>query len=354
MKKRVLYITCSPSPYRMHYFNILAKDVDLTVWFEQEKERYESRNDKWNTVDREGFTRVNKLSFKSFCRYDFVVICGISTPIEIKAILYCKIKGIPYFLETDGAFIKDKESIVKNKVKTILTKGAEGYFCSGNYTKKTLMYYGANEEKIHLFTFTSLLEKDIISKLPNQQEKEMLRRKYNLSNNSLICVSVGQFIKRKGFDVLLKGAALLPEIRFYIIGDKPTAEYLEYVKSFKINNAHFLDFMEKQDLLSFYKACDFFVFPTREDIWGLVINEAMACGLPIVSSNRSIAALELVRDGVNGFIFNSECVDEMVAKLERIVCDSALRHKMAETNIALSKNNTIEKMVADHLAVFNA
>ena len=55
--------------------------------------------------------------------------------------------------------------------------------------------------------------------------------------------------------------------------------------------------------------------PTREDIWGLVINEALAAGLPVITTNRCGAGLELIKNNENGFLVNVEDIDELYEKI---------------------------------------
>ena len=102
------------------------------------------------------------------------------------------------------------------------------------------------------------------------------------------------------------------------MGGNPTEEYLQMRKMWNLNNVHFLPFMEKNELEAYYQATDIFVLFTREDIWGLVINEAMANGLPVISTDKCIAAMELVKRDINGIIVPSENLEEMtnVSKYE--------------------------------------
>ena len=67
-----------------------------------------------------------------------------------------------------------------------------------------------------------------------------------------------------------------------------------------------MSFMTKKELADWYQAADLFVMPTREDVWGLVVNEAMAYGLPVISSDMCGAASEMVKNGYNGYIFENE------------------------------------------------
>ena len=109
--------------------------------------------------------------------------------------------------------------------------------------------------------------------------------------------------------------------------------------------------MPKEELLSYYKAADLFVLPTREDIWGLVINEAMASGLPVISSNRCIAGLELIEEGVNGFIVPVENPKALHEKIEELLSDDELRVRMAKANVEKMQDNTMENIVKNHLKV---
>ena len=120
-----------------------------------------------------------------------------------------------------------------------------------------------------------------------------------------------------------------------------------------MTNVHFIPFREKEDLVSIYKCADLFVMPTREDIWGLVINEAMANGLPVISSNKCIAAIEMVKEGCNGFIYQCEDVAGLAHKIEFIFSNPLLASKYSEASLETIKNYTIEKMAFDHYNFLN-
>ena len=81
---------------------------------------------------------------------------------------------------------------------------------------------------------------------------------------------------------------------------------------------HFPGFRQIDELPRFYAHAGCFVHPALEEPWGLVINEAMACGLPILSGNNVGAAEELVDEGVNGWTFDAENVDEIARLMGRI------------------------------------
>ena len=82
-----------------------------------------------------------------------------------------------------------------------------------------------------------------------------------------------------------------------------------------LDNVHFIDFKNKDILKEYYYVADVFVLPTREDIWGLVINEALAYGLPVITTDKCMAGLEMIEDGKNGYIIPVNSVKKLAEKL---------------------------------------
>ena len=165
-----------------------------------------------------------------------------------------------------------------------------------------------------------------------------------------IAITVGQFIHRKGFDVLLNAWSKCDkEYELYIIGAAPTKEYLDIKEKLHMENVHFEGFKTKEELKCYYKAADLFVFPTREDIWGLVVNEAMAHGLPVITTDKCVAGLELIKDGENGYIVPVENPDELAMRINELLSDDWLQEKMAKNNLQKIRRYTVEDMAIEHI-----
>lgn len=169
------------------------------------------------------------------------------------------------------------------------------------------------------------------------------------------CVlSVGRFIPSKGFDLLMRAAAQLPpDVGVYIVGGEPPREYVDLREQLDLRNVHFIEFLGENQLRDYYDAADVFVLPTRGDAWGLVINEAMARALPVVTTNQCVAGLEMVVDGVNGFIVPSEDVDSLAHTLKSILSDSDFRSQLASASLERARMYTIETMAGRHLEIFS-
>lgn len=92
-----------------------------------------------------------------------------------------------------------------------------------------------------------------------------------------------------------------------------------------------------------------FVLPTREDIWGLVINEAMAFGLPIVTTDKCGAGIEMVKNNRNGYIIHSDAVEELAAAICQALDYS---EQMVADSLNTAKAYTIENMASEHIKIF--
>lgn len=361
---KVLFLVNIPSPYRIEFFNELGKNCDLTVAFEQKRSK--ERNEKWYIDNFENFKTIFLSSLNLgnkrvlgigiikeiiSSKYDVIVVGGYSTPTGILAILLMKLIKKKFFLNADGGMI-GKDSKLKGILKRNLIGRANYYLSTGKQCNEYLKYYGADEKNIFIYPFTTLKEKEILNRNLTVDEKQKIRNELEIGEKKVI-LSIGQFIYRKGFDVLIKACKDLDEeYGVYIIGGQPTKEYLEIIDKYKIKNIKFIDFKVKEEILKYYMASDIFVFPTREDIWGLVINEAMAYGLPIITTDKCVAGVELIECGKNGYIIPINNSDLISSRVKTLYDNFSLINNMQLNNIKKSKEYTLENMAKVHIKIF--
>jgi len=357
---KILFITNLPSPYRVDFFNELGKHCDLTVIYERHSAS--DRDKKWvnynNGEYKEIYLKNIKIgSDKSFgidlIRYlkkkyfDKVIFCGFSSPAIMIGILYCRLYHIKYYIESDGGLFK-QENYIKKRIKRFFLDNCEGVLTTCNEDIKSFHFLGVDLHKIKKYPFSSVKDEDIVSRILTRDEKKCIRKKLGISEDKVL-ICVGQYIKRKGFDLLIKAANRIPDVGIYLIGGRPTDEYLSLKETSGADNIHFVDFLTKNELMEYYDAGDIFVLPTREDIWGLVINEAMARALPVITTDMCNAGLELISQGENGYIICSDDVDSL-AESVKDAFNSDLE-KMSENSLKKIKGYTIENMVKQHLKI---
>ena len=238
---------------------------------------------------------------------------------------------------------------MKEKFKKHIISGEKLYLSTTATGDNYFLTYGAKKQNIVKYPFTSLYKKDILMAVPTKQDKLEIREKLDVVEERII-LSVGQFIHRKGYDILLNVCKDVDNaVGIYIIGGTPTEEYIKLKQHLKLDNVHFIGFKSKEDIREYYKMADLFVLSTREDTWGLVINEAMAYGLPVITTDRCIAGLELVQDNENGFIVPVGDEKTLAEKINYIMNDSELREKMSQKSLSKVQWYTFENMAKRHI-----
>lgn len=360
---KILYFTNIPVPYRVDFFNEMGKYIDLTVVFEAETAR--QLNSQWFSQNFTNFKSfflkkggINEkaimfgvLKYLKKNAYDIIIVSNYYLPTIILAIEKLQLCKIPFVYSTDGAFIKN-ENWLKKAFKSHLVKSATYWLSTGTITNAYYAHYGVKKDKIFWYPFTSLKESQILSNPLLKEEKVQIKVKLGIDEEKVV-ISVGQFIRRKGFDVLLEACSKLSRgYGVYIIGGGPTKEYLDLKEKYGLENVHFVGFKSKCELSEYYKIADLFVLPTREDIWGLVVNEAMAFGLPVITTDRCIAGLELIKDYENGFIVPVERADILANRIEEVLSDEQLAIRMGKASLKKIRPYTIENMARQHFNIF--
>ena len=361
--KRVLFLTNYPSPYRVHFFDELGKYMDVTVLYSDRVEDIKHRNAAWFEEGDHGFRAVRltprfRVGRRYLCfdvipwlkkPYDAIVVCGYSSPTAVLAMVWLRLHRIPFYMEVDGGLIR-RDSKLKHFAKKTLVCLANQWLSTGVHTTNYLVHYGAREAHVTHYPFSSLYEKDILKEVPTREEKEAFRMMLGIEEKHMI-LAIGQFIHRKGFDVLMQAAKNLDRnIGIYIVGGETTDAYRKMREELGLYNVHFLSFQKKERLALLYKAADLFVLPTREDIWGLVINEALAYGLPTITTDRCVAGLELIEDGVNGYVVPVGDADALADKIWAIL--EADRKAMGQAALQKIQPYTLENMAKAHAEIF--
>lgn len=357
---KVLYLTNLPAPYTVEFLTELGKHCDLTVVFERHSAS--DRDKKWVTDTKptyeEIFLEGKEIGTEnSFCpsvkkylkrEYDHIVIGVYSTFTAMYAIRYLRKKKIPYIISTDGGFISSNEGNAKKKLKTKLIGGAAAWFSTCTMSDEYLIYYGADKDKIYRYPFTSIAAKDIIPAPLTSDEKDKIKQKLGIKAEKVL-IGVGQLIPRKGWDILIKALEKINDssIETLIVGGEED-QFKELLKNYEIetipDNIRIISFMSKDDLFEYYRASDIFVLPTREDVWGLVVNEAMANGLPVISTVKCNAGVELIEEDVNGKLIPVSDSESLYNAIRKLLSEPERLAQMGKNNLKKISSYTYEMM----------
>ena len=110
-----------------------------------------------------------------------------------------------------------------------------------------------------------------------------------------------------------------------------------------IRNVFFTGFLQKPDLPHYYALADVFVFPTLGDPYGLVVDEAMACGLPVISTSAAGEIQDRVEEGVNGYIVSPEDSAALAERMLHLAGDATLRESMGQASAEKIQDYTPER-----------
>lgn len=344
--KKVLYVSNIEVPYRVKLFNELSKHFELTVLYERYNS--DSRNDEWTKSEKSSFRKVycegfkiwneNSFSIKAlaeiFRGYDRIIIGCYNSPVQMIMLLLLKILNKPYILNFDGEVFADGKGI-KNRLKRFFIKGADKYLIAGKVSAQNLEKIVGKAEIIPYY-FSSLTEKEIEVNAFKKSERE-----------DFVLV-VGQYLDVKGIDVALESAKMNENIRYKFIGmGSRTDLFIEKYCPQIPENVEFIPFLKKEDLEKEYRQCSVFVLPSRQECWGLVINEAASFGTPIVSTTGSGAAVEFLSDSYSEYLVPP---DDSASLYNRIV-DLLNSDNTQYSRYLLDKSRsyTIENGVSAHI-----
>ncbi len=361
---RLLWITNIPSPYRVDFFNELGKSCELTVLFE--KPGATDRDNAWLDYEFQNFEGIvmrglsyspdsaacpEVLAHLKLRAYDAVIVTNFSSPTGALAIAYLKATRRPYYLESDGGFPSGTR--LKSWVKTRVIRGAQGYFSTSDVHDEYYLAYGALPNQLIRYPFTSVRSEEVLAQPPTAAEKLTAKKALGITQPKMI-LSIGQFIHRKGLDVLLRSSASVgDDTAVCIVGGNPPEQYTHLVGELGLSSLHFAGFKCRAGLSRYFMAADVFVLPTREDIWGLVVNEALAHALPVVTTDRCVAGLELVDRNGCGRIVPAGDVQALGDAMNVVLTNTELRSEMQKRALEVGNIYTIENMTQRHLDVLH-
>jgi glycosyltransferase involved in cell wall biosynthesis len=346
---KVILIHNFIAPYRHPLFEELSKKVDLIVYYCSIKPSWREwclfprmYDYKYKVLPRIPLkTPIEELSLNPSIlkeiiknKPDVIVIGGYIDPTMWLAFAVAKLLKIPIVYWTEG--IKEPQSILgmmTRPLRMLFVKKSNAVVVPGNLSKGYVISLGAKAEKVFIAPNAIDNKLFIETSQKYQSLKENLKTRYGLKNKIVVLYS-GRFVRTKGIEYLLYAYGKLEQehnnIALVLVGSGPLESYLKYLANslhlnFKILRAYALE-----ELIKFYSFADIFVLPTLHDVWGFVINEAMACGLPVIGTRASQAAIEMIRIGENGYIVKEADSQELYTVLNYLIRNPNLRKKLGE------------------------
>ena len=261
--------------------------------------------------------------------------------------------------ETNGL---TRQAGLKGKVKKVVLKTlfsqVAGFLAIGTNNANFYKAYGIAEERIFWtpYAVDNALFLKHASALEGQ--KRSLREKEGLPPDLPVILFCGKFQEKKRPMDLLEAFALLdwPHAASVVfVGDGPQRPIMErFATERRLANVYFLGFRNQTKLPACYAMADVLVLPSDFEPWGLVVNEAMCFGLAVIVSDQVGAAADLVRDGVNGFIYPVGNIQSLADRLQRVLANEQAREEMGKQSYTIINRWGFEEDIAGLLNALHA
>jgi len=243
--------------------------------------------------------------------------------------------GIPLLLRGDSNHLKEPSGLkgyAKRFVLNRLFGGVSAFLAIGTSNAEFYAAYGAPKEKIFMAPYSVDNDFFLARARSLARGKIALREREGILPNLPVILFCGKFSDVKRPLDLLEAFQHLrdtPEASLVFVGDgRLRSEMHQSVKEHGLKRVHFLGFRNQSQLPACYALADVLVLPSGFEPWGLVVNEAMCFGLPVIASDRVGAVPDLIHDGVNGFVFPAGNVEILVDRLRRVLWAEDMRQRM--------------------------
>jgi glycosyltransferase involved in cell wall biosynthesis len=346
---RVVYWNNIPAPYMVERFDALARrgNLDFEAWFSARTESDRS----W---------KVDESQWAFSYRYLPSVELGTSalalpSPLlrgrapDVLVSLYAgadfvagstlaRRRGarIAFWVEvTYDAWVKRRRW--KEAVKARILPAADGILTAGDDGRSFARRYGVSDDRIHHVPHVVDFER--LARGARLAEGERDRLRAELGVRGVTFVYVGRLWAGKGLTYLLDAFGGLQqrdvgEVSLLLVGDgRDEDELRAHALAQGLRNVVFSGFQGDDVLPRLYAASDVFVFPTLGDPFGMVVPEAMACGLPVVATTAAGEISERVAEGVNGFLVAPGSSDQLLERMTVLARDEGLRAAMGAASI---------------------
>ena len=310
-----------PTPYRLPLYERIAErgDIDLEVLFcaAEEPDRPWNLGSSLERVPHRilrGWAPALRTRTESFvyeinpeivsvlraAKYDAIVIGGYSVFAEQVAIAYAKVTRTPYLLHTESHHLKSRPwatRAVKQALLRPVVGGAAAGLAVGSLAADYLESYGLDRGRIRIVPNT--IDVTAFSAAADRARTDAMKVRSELRLPPSFVLFVGRLVAGKGILELLAALEQLgPDApQLVVAGEGPLVDEIA-----SIPTVTHLGFQPTHTLIQLYALAERAVVPSRAETWGLSVNEALACGCPVVATDAVGAAHDLIEDGVNGYL----------------------------------------------------
>ena len=354
------------SPYKTSLFNTLNKNIKgnfKVLYLSETEERREWQVNKkelkfpFEIMFKGRIEDINPIvmALRVYKRLNFynpeiIIIGGYNYLACWSALMWAKIHKKKVLIMMESHYLDKPRNIIKENIKKLFVSNCNGALVDGIRHKNYAVSLGLQSEKIFIKRGTGPVDiswyQKKISKI--KKDKIILCKKLNIPYRNFLYV--GRFSPEKNIIFLLKNFKNIQEEGvkdwgLILLGSGPQKKEIEsFIDKNNIKNIFLPGFKQKEEIPFYYALADCFILPSISEPWGLVVSEAMACGLPILVSNRCGCYPDIVHDGENGFSFDPLNDNEFLEFMKNICYGKYNLEEMSKASLKIIKEYTPEKV----------
>lgn len=341
---RVVAVVPEPTPYRAPLFDLIAErpEIDLSVVYAAAA----IAQNRWEITIGHPHVILRGLRIPGahwILRHDYpvtpeifemlgrrrpqvLVITGWSTFASQAAIAWSLFRRVPFVLQVESHDLGPRSAwrrAVKGAVVPRIVRRASSVLVTGTLARQSLVARGADPGKVRVFANTVDTARFAAAADAARLDRESLRARIGLTPDDVAVLSVARLAPEKALDSLIRAVARAarPRLHLVLAGQGPEREELGRLAGELRVRTTFLGNVEWGAIVETYAACDVFALLSRHEPWAVVVNEAAACGLPLILSDQIGAAHDLLHDRVNGFLVAAQQAESAAARALQELCD---------------------------------
>lgn len=269
--------------------------------------------------------------------FDAALLEGWHTASSLAGLILSAASPTPVILQCEATLATKPRSWLRAQIKPFalraLLRSPAAILAIGTKNREFYLHHGVAADRIHHFPYTV----DVASFSAEAQrlagDRARLRAELGFTDRETVFLFVGQMIPRKDPLGLLASfraiRAQRDDVGLVLVGSGPQLDQVR-AEAAAIPGVKVVGFKNQSELPSYYTLADVFVLPSLEETWGLVVNEAMCFGLPVITTPSMGVTHDLVKDKGSGLVVTAGRTDELTAALAQIAAAPELRRRMSE------------------------
>jgi glycosyltransferase involved in cell wall biosynthesis len=275
-------------------------------------------------------------------KYDALIVNGHNHASYLIAMLAAKVFGTSVMMRCEthlGLHSSGlKRTLRKPLMRVLYNRVCDLCLPIGTLNEEFYLSHGVTRNR--LFTVPYAVDNEYFTSAPPLSNGTDLREALGIAQDQPIILFASKLLSRKRPMDLLVAFHRLHEQKVnaalvFVGSGEQQLQLNNYARKHQLSDVHVLGFRNQSELPKYYSMADVFVFPSENEPWGLVLNEVMCAGLPVVASREIGAVRDLVRHGENGFTYDAGDIDQLSSCLRELLEAPEKRMQMGKQSRAI-------------------